>query len=420
MKVTVLGAGVVGVSTAWFLAQSGHEVEVIERSSGPARETSFANGGQISVSQSAPWAEPGAPWQILKWLARPDSPLLFRPRLDLAQWSWILGFLLQCRPRRFRHNLRQMVTLGSYSRATFAQLRAELGVEYQHLARGIVTLIETPREMDEAAAACALFQAHGIDKRVIGARELLTLEPALAPIAPRLAGATWCPDDESGDVHQFTCQLAERAARAGVVFHYNTRVNALECDADRVLGVSVSRPEGHYDTARADAYVLALGSFSAQIARGAGLRLPIYPSKGYSATVPIMRPELAPQVSITDEARKIVISRLGDQLRIAGTAELAGYSHALNPLRCAALIQRAQCLFAADSCAWDSARFWSGLRPATPGNVPLIGRSSRHRNLFLNTGHGTLGFTEGPGSGRALAEIISGRPAPIDFEFLGS
>ena len=311
-----------------------------------------------------------------------------------------------------------MVALGQYSRETFALLRRELGIDYQHLARGIVTLVATERELDHAASSCKLIQTFGINKRVISREELVGIEPALAPIAPRLAGATWCPDDESGDVHRFTCQLALKAEQAGVVFRFNTRVNALDRVGDKIHSVSVTGADGAYDRLRADAYVLALGSFSPQIARTVGLHLPVYPTKGYSATIPVLNQQAAPQVSITDEAHKIVLSRLGNQLRVAGTAELAGHSHTLNVQRCDALLHRARQLFADDCCDWAQARFWSGLRPATPGNVPLIGRS-RYANLYLNTGHGTLGFTEGPGSGRALAEIISGNSAPIDFEFVG-
>lgn len=416
MRVVVLGAGVVGVSTAWFLARAGHEVEVIDRAAGAARETSFANGGQISVSQSEPWAHPGAPWQILRWLVRADAPLLFRPTLDPGQWRWLAAFLRECLPGRFAHNLRQMVALGRYSRETYAALRAELGLHYDDLQRGIVTVFEHPRALAAARETCRLLQAHGVARRMVSREEVLAIEPALAPAADRIVGGTWCPDDESGDVHAFTSQLATHAAAQGVVFRFQTRVNALEREGDRLAAVSVTGPDGAYARVRADAYVLALGSFSALVARSAGLTLPVYPAKGYSATVPLANPALAPEVSITDEAHKIVVSRLGDRLRIAGTAELAGYSFALNPRRCGVLIERARSLFADGCCDWSAAAFWSGLRPATPGNVPLIGRS-RLANLYLNTGHGTLGFTEGPGSGRALAEILSGRAAPIDFDF---
>ncbi|MBV8048005.1 MAG: D-amino acid dehydrogenase [Paludibacterium sp.] len=416
MKVAVLGAGVVGVSTAWFLACDGHEVEVIDRASGPARETSFANGGQISVSQSEPWAHPGAPLQILRWLGKEDSPLLFRLRLDPAQWRWIAGFLRECLPGRFERNMRQMLAIGKYSRDTFAELRQTLGLRYDNLERGIVTLIATQKGLDEAADTCRVMAGYGVAKRVVSREELLAIEPALAPIAPRLAGATFCPDDESGDVHQFTARLAEHAAARGVRFRFNTRVNALEAVGGSISGVSVTDADGHYQTVRADAYVLALGSFSPLVAATAGLALPVYPTKGYSATVPVRDTRLAPQVSVTDEDYKIVLTRLGDTLRIAGTAELAGYSSHLNAARCQALIRRARTLLADASADWDAARFWSGLRPSTPGNVPLIGRT-RFPNLYLNTGHGTLGFTEGPGSGRALAALIAGHALPFDFGF---
>ncbi|WP_215781052.1 D-amino acid dehydrogenase [Paludibacterium sp. B53371] len=418
MKVAVLGAGVVGVSTAWFLACDGHEVEVIDRACGPARETSFANGGQISVSQSEPWAYPGAPLQILRWLGREDSPLLFRPRLDPAQWRWMAGFLRECLPGRFDRNMRQMLALGKYSRDTFAELRQTLGLRYDNLERGIVTLIASQQGLDEAAATCRVMQGYGVQKRVVSREELLDIEPALSPVAGQLAGGTYCPDDESGCVHLFTAQLAQHAAARGVRFRFNTRINALEADGDRVSGVSVTDEDGQYRTVRADAYVLALGSYSPLLARTVGLSLPVYPTKGYSATVPLADEAQAPLVSITDEDYKIVLTRLGSTLRIAGTAELAGYSTHLNPARCQALIRRARVLVPEACAHWDQASFWSGLRPSTPGNVPLIGRS-RLANLYLNTGHGTLGLTEGPGSGKALAERMAGRQLPFAFGFTG-
>ena len=417
MKVVVLGSGVVGVSTAWFLARAGHEVVVLDRASGPARETSFANGGQISVSQSEPWANPSAPWQIMQWLLRDDAPLLFRLRLDPAQWRWCWQFLLECRGSRAERNMRQMLALGRYSRDTLQFLRAELNLDYQQQTRGIVSLFHTQRQLDEAAHIAAQMRELGMDKHIISREELARIEPALAGIAPTLAGASYCPSDESGDVHLYTCAMAEHAARAGVEFRFNTRINALEAEGGRITGVSVNLPEGNYRRVSADAYVLALGSYSPLLAAPLGLRLPIYPWKGYSATLPLRDPATAPVASITDEAYKVVISRLGKRLRIAGTAELAGYSSSLNAVRCQALIKRGQALMP-EVADWEAAEFWSGLRPATPGNVPLIGRSP-YANLYFNTGHGTLGWTEGAGSGRALAEIISGRTPPIDFAFQG-
>jgi D-amino-acid dehydrogenase len=416
MKVVVLGAGIVGVSTAWFLARDGHEVTVLDRASGAARETSFANGGQISVSQSEPWAQPSVPWKVLTWLMKEDAPLLYRPRLDTAQWAFALRFLRECLPARAHRNMLQLLALGRYSRETFALVQKETGVPFDHRERGIVSVFESRRECDAALHAAETMRDFGIDKREISRDEMVRIEPALASYADRVAGATYCASDQSGDVHQFTTGLAEAARGLGVDFRFSTRINALLTAGDELAGVSVTRADGAYDTVRADAYVLALGSHSPLVAATAGLKLPIYPAKGYSATLPVIDPGAAPTASLTDESYKIVMSRLGDRLRVAGTAELAGYSTTLNPVRCALLVKRARALFPG-ACDWDAARFWSGLRPATPGNVPLIGRH-RFRNLYLNTGHGTLGWTEGPGSGRALAELIAGRDPGIAFRFL--
>ncbi|AUH49862.1 amino acid dehydrogenase [Chromobacterium sp. ATCC 53434] len=417
MRVAVLGAGVVGVSTAWFLARMGHQVVVLERACGAARETSFANGGQLSVSQSEPWAGPRAPWQVLRWLWRDDAPLLFRPRMDAAQWRWIAGFLRECLPGRSLENMRQMVALGLYSRDAMRQLRDETGIAYRRLSRGILSLHYDAGQLRHAERSAERLRRLGVDKRLLSPEQALALEPALATALPSLAGASWCPDDASGDVHLFTCGLAAAAAGLGVEFRYNTRINALETAGGEVSAVSVTGPDGAYQQVTADAYVLALGSHSPLLAAPLGLRLPVYPAKGYSATVPVKSLAAAPMVSVTDDAHKLVFSRLGDELRIAGTAELSGYSSSLDPARCQALIRRGRALFP-DACDWEAARFWSGLRPATPGNVPLIGES-RVGRLYLNTGHGTLGWTEGAGSGRALAEIISGGRPQLDFSFCG-
>lgn len=416
MRVAVLGAGIVGISTAWFLRQAGHEVVVVERGSGPARETSFANGGQISVSQSEPWAHPTTPWQVLKWLPCDDAPLLFRPRFDPQQWRWIAGFLGQCRSSRHAANLKAMVALGRYSQQTFAQLRQAVQPSYAHRQQGILALLFDRQGVRHAEQACRLLAAEGIHRELISVSEAVAREPALAGIAPRMLAASWCESDESGDVHRFSSQLADACVAAGVEFYYQTRINALEPAGARIAQVSITGADGAYRSLAADAFVLALGSYSPLLLQPLGLRLPIYPLKGYSATVPVRDVRLAPQVSITDESHKLVFSRLDNELRIAGTAELSGYSSHLNPVRCAALLRRARELFG-DACDWQAARFWSGLRPATPGNVPLIGRL-KFDNLWLNTGHGTLGWTEGPGSGRALAELISGQTPALAFPFL--
>jgi len=410
-----MGAGVVGISTAWFLARQGHEVVVVDRAAGAGRETSFANGGQISVGQSEPWATPSSPWKILKWLLRDDAPLLFRLKADPAQWEWGLRFLAECRPGRWQHNMRQMVALGRFSQQAYREVRETVAIDYDHRAAGILTLLESRREMAQAARRCRALARLGVERHLLGREAMLDIEPALETMAGQVAGAAWCPSDESGDVHRFTSALAADAATLGVAFLYQTRINALLREGGRLAGISVTGADGHYTTLTADAYVLAAGSYSPMLAASAGLRLPVYPAKGYSATVPIADESRAPCVSITDESHKLVFSRLGNRLRIAGTAELAGYSTALNRVRCEALLSRARACFPG-AAHWDLAEFWSGLRPATPGNVPLIGRSAIS-NLYLNTGHGTLGFTEGPGSGKALAMLIDGNAPAIGFEF---
>ena len=430
MKVVVLGAGVVGVSTAWFLAKAGHEVIVIDRQTQAGIETSYANGGQISVSQSEPWANPGTPMRALKWMSKEDAPLLFRWRFDSRQWSWALKFLTECRPGRAKQNIRQLLNLGLYSRRTLQDLRAETGIHYDEQTRGILAIYQSQQALDEAANTCLLMQTYGMDRKVVTRDQIVEIEPALRHIAPKLAGGTYCPSDESGDARMFTQRLALLCEAEGVEFRYHTRINALLTRGSHLSGVSITGSDGQYETLTADAFVMAMGSYSPLLARTIGINLPIYPAKGYSATVPIEEPEVevqngefvegdnAPMVSITDEENRLVFSRLGDRLRIAGTAEFNGYSTELNAVRCTALINRAKQLFPSGA-DYSNAMFWTGLRPVTPSNVPMIGRTKEYNNLFLNTGHGALGWTQGPGSGRALADIINGDRPEVDFRFMG-
>jgi len=415
MRILVLGAGVIGTSTAWYLAANGHEVTVVDRREGAGLETSFANGGQISVSHSEPWSTPDAPLKLVKWWFRPDSPLLFRLRLDPHQWEWGLRFFYECAPWRTRENSRLMVTLSAYSREALAELRATTGIDYDSLERGILHYFTDRASFDDAARAAPELRRYGLEMEVKTPQDCVRIEPALASFKDHIVGATYTETDESGDAHKFTVNLAKLAEAKGVRFLHGRTVRKLERDASAIAGVVVSQADGRSEVLTADAYVMALGSYSPLLTRPIGLDLPIYPAKGYSATVRIVEPAKAPLVSITDDAFKIVFSRLGDRLRIAGTAELSGYSTELNMVRCEALTRRARTVFpgAAD---YDNAQFWTGLRPSTPSNVPLIGRS-RFPNLYLNTGHGTLGWTMAAGSGKALAEIISGRTPGDDFRF---
>lgn len=416
MHIVVLGAGVVGTTTAWYLQRQGHQVTVVDRQSQAGLETSYANGGQVSVSHAEPWANPSAPLKVLKWLFRADAPLLFRPRWDPAQWRWALAFLRECTSARAAHNIRQMVNLGTYSRAQLQSLRDDLGLEYDALTKGILHFYTNREEFEGALEPTRIMQGLGCDRQVIDADRAIELEPALKPIRDRIAGATYTSEDESGDARKFTQQLAQKCAEAGVSFHYGTDILGFERAGDRILGVHTLR-DGVHSTLRGDAYVLSLGSFSAPLARTIGLTLDIYPAKGYSITVPVNNPDAAFNVSLTDDEYKLVYSRLGDRLRVAGTAELNGYSRALNQTRCRAIVRRTAEIMP-EAGHWDQAQFWTGLRPATPSNVPYIGKS-HFANLYLNTGHGTLGWTHSCGSAAALADIVDGRRPEVDFSFSG-
>ncbi|MCS4511393.1 D-amino acid dehydrogenase [Xylophilus ampelinus] len=422
MRVVVLGSGLLGLTSAHYLQQLGHEVTVIDRQPTPAAETSFANGGQISVSHAEPWANPSAPLKVLQWLAREDAPLLFRIRADMRQWLWGLQFLRECTPARTRHNIEQIVRLGTYSRDTLQQLRADTGLEYAERTQGILHFYTSRKEFDGAEGPARQMRALGCDRRVISADEALRIEPALAHIRPQLAGATFTAEDESGDAHRFARGLAARAEAAGVQFRLGHTITALREVGGRIDHVEVTDPDGRFQRIRGDAFVLAMGSFSPLLTAPLGIRLPIYPAKGYSVTMPVADASRAHQVSLTDDEYKLVFSRLTtpdgvDRLRIAGTAELNGYDRNLNPVRCDAIVRRTEQLFPGAGDA-SQAQFWTGLRPATPSNLPLIGRTTLG-NLFLNTGHGTLGWTHACGSGKSIARIVSGLAPEVDYVFTG-
>jgi D-amino-acid dehydrogenase len=421
MKVIVLGAGLLGVTSAYYLRQLGHDVTVIDRQSTPAAETSFANGGQISVSHAEPWANPSAPLKVLQWLGREDAPLLFRLRADARQWLWGLQFLRECTPARTRRNIEQIVRLGTYSRDSLQALRRDIGIAYDERTQGILHFYTSEKEFAGAEAPAAQMRALGCDRRVISADEAVRLEPALQHIRAQLAGATYTAEDESGDANQFARELVKRCEADGVQFLMSHTVTALRtvgsggAPGGEIDHVEATDPEGRFLRLRADAYVLAMGSLSPLYAKAVGLSLPVYPAKGYSVTLPVKDASKAHQVSLTDDEYKLVFSRLGDRLRIAGTAEFNGYDRDLNRVRCEAIVKRVEQLFpgAGDT---ERAQFWSGLRPATPSNVPLIGRS-KVAKLFLNTGHGTLGWTHACGSGKSIARIVSNLPPELDFAF---
>lgn len=412
----VLGAGLTGVTSAWYLNRAGCEVTVVDRQPGVALETSFANGGQISVSHPEPWANPSAPATVLRWLGREDAPLLLRLRLDPALWRWALAFGRECLPHRAARNTRAIAALALHSRSCLQALRTELQLEYDLRTAGILHLLRSPSELAEGEARCASLAALGIRSQLLDRRECERIEPALAGDPAPLAGALYAQDDESGDAHRFTRALARHAADAGVRFRFDTRVERLHLAGDRVAGAAVQAVGAAPEVLEADAVVVCLGSYSPGVVPQ-GARLGIYPVKGYSVTAPLRAAELGPRASLTEERRRIVCSRLGDRIRIAGTAELNGFDLSPNPRRSGALIEWFEAHFPG-LADFGAVEHWCGLRPATPSNLPHVGRGALP-GLWLNTGHGTLGWTLSCGSADCLAQLLTGRRPRLDFPFLG-
>ena len=415
MRVLVLGAGVVGTTTAWYLARAGHEVVVVDRAPVAGNETSFANGGQISVSHAEPWANPHVLPQIFKWLGKEDAPLLWRWRADPAQLVWGLRFLQECLPGRTRRNIAAIVALALYSRDCLQSLRRELALDYDQLERGILHIYTQRSAFSQAVEAAKTMRRYGLDRETVDVERCIEIEPALSNARHLLVGGDYTPSDESGDAHKFTRLLAMRAAAEGVDFRLNLTVDRIAPGGSQIAGVLASGADGS-ELLTADAYVVALGSYSPLLLRPLGVSLPVVPAKGYSATLELDAGAPAPNVSLTDDEHRLVFSRLGNRLRIAGTAEFNGYNLDLNPVRCAALMQRTRQLFPMLKLTGEP-EFWCGLRPATPSNVPAIGRT-RYGNLWLNTGHGTLGWTMSCGSAAALADLIGGRRPEPDFPFI--
>jgi len=426
MKVVVLGAGIIGVCTAWHLLERGLEVTLVERESDAALQTSFANAGQISVNYCEPWAYPGAPLQLLQWMLRDDAPILFKPQADWQQWRWGLKYLGQCNDAAFARNLGQLVALGVYSQVALKDVVAATGIAYHRLERGIGHYFTDAQSFDSAGRDAELLRRHGVERRVVSRDELLAIEPALRSFGTQIVGGTYSASDESGDARLFTQALVRRCAQRGARLLFGRHVQRIDVAGGAVESVAISSGSGPASASndlqlRADAVVVACGAYSAPLLRTVGVDLPIYPGKGYSATFPILRPELAPQVSLIDDAMYCAMTRLGDTLRVAGTVELNGYNSALDtPLartRCQMLAQRVETVFPG-VCDTRSAEqggtpnFWTGLRPVTPTNVPYIG-PTRIGKLWVNAGHGTLGWTHGAGSGKAMAALISGEAQPI-------
>jgi D-amino-acid dehydrogenase len=413
MRVAVLGAGVVGVTTAWQLACDGHEVIVIERRETPGLETSFANGGQISASHAEPWANPSVLPKVLRWLGREDAPLLIRwRRFDPALWGWGLRFLANCTKARAKINTERTLRVALYSRRLLKELRAETGIEYDQQSRGILHIYREAKEYEHACREAEAMREFGLARQSLDRNGIVAIEPALRHIAPKLAGGLYSQDDESGDAHKFTLALAKLAAERGVVFRFAENIHGFELAKGRLAAIVTDQGK-----IAVEAAVLALGSFSPLLARQLGFSLPIYPAKGYSVTLPVGPADEAPSVSLTDDEHRMVYSRLGERLRIAGTAELGGYDASLNRRRADLLLARAMAIFPKAGRTAE-AEFWAGLRPVTPDSVPIIGQSPLP-GLFLNTGHGTLGWTMSCGSARLIADLMGGKKPEIDPAGLG-
>jgi D-amino-acid dehydrogenase len=433
MKTLVLGAGIIGVSTAWHLLQAGHEVILVDRQAEAASETSFANAAQISVSYCEPWANKDAPFKALKWMFSDEAPLLFRPQWPIGagwqQYRWGLEFLANCNDAAFERNVAQIVALGRYSHAALKDIVFQTGIDYHRLEKGIAHIFTDERAFAAATQAAELMRRHGVQRQLISSQELLRIEPAFKSFASNIVGATYTASDESGDAREFTRQLAQRCGQLGAQLLFGHDIvslhklgGAIDSVALRAISTGVERQ------IHADAVVVACGSYSAPLLRSVGVNLPVYPGKGYSVTLPLLKADAAPQVSTIDDEKKIAMTRLGNFLRVAGTIEVGGYDLSLDtPLaqkRCEMLLKRIEAILpgVADTrtpAQGGNPQYWAGLRPATPTNIPFIGKTKVGK-LWVNTGHGTLGWTHGAGSGKAIAELISGRRPEMAFDFLGA
>ncbi len=405
MKVIVLGGGVIGTTTAYYLARSGAEVVVLDRQSGVAQETSFANAGQVSPGYSTPWAAPGIPFKAMKWMFQKHAPLSIRPDGSLFQLRWMAAMLKNCSAERYAVNKERMMRVAEYSRACLRQLRADTGIAYEHRSQGTLQLFRTQAQLDAVQRDVAVLKECGVPYELLNREQLATAEPALAQARERLTGGLRLPNDETGDCHLFTQALAALARGLGVDFRFDQTVDGLVTEGDRITGVRVG---GQVLTA--DRYVLAFGSYSRGFLEPLGLKLPVYPVKGYSLTVPLLNPELAPLSTVLDETFKVAVTRFDNRIRVGGMAELAGFDLSLNPRRRSTLEMVVSDLFPGGDL--PKAEFWTGLRPMTPDSTPIVG-ATPYANLLLNTGHGTLGWTMACGSGKLVADLALARTPDI-------
>jgi D-amino-acid dehydrogenase len=411
MRILVLGSGVIGTTCAYYLARAGHQVTVIDRQKGPGLETSYANAGEVSPGYSAPWAGPGVPLKAIQWMLMQHSPLVIWPMLDPAMWRWGVSMLRNCTEARYARNKGRMVRLAEYSRDCLRQLRAETDIQYDQRTQGTLQLFRTQKQLDGTAKDIEILKQYGVPYELLDRPGYIAVEPALAQVQEKFVGGLRLPGDETGDCFKFTSRLAALAEGLGVKFQHGVNIRGIASNSAHITGVATDQ-----GLQSADAYLVALGSYSPLLLRPIGIRLPVYPVKGYSITVPIEDASQSPESTIMDETHKVAVTRLGDRIRVGGTAELAGYSLALREARRKTLDHVLTDLFPR---AGNVARgeFWTGLRPMTPDGTPVVG-GSPYPNLYLATGHGTLGWTMAAGTGRVMADLMSGKPTEISLDGL--
>lgn len=411
MRVLILGGGVIGATTAYYLARSGHEVTVVDRQPGPGLETSFANAGQVSPGYSAPWAGPGVPLKAIQWLLMNHSPLVIKPTLDPALWRWGAQMLRNCTAARYKVNKARMVRIAEYSRDCLKALREDIGISYDDRAMGTIQLFRTQKQLDGVGKDVEILKKSGVPFEVLDRAGYVAHEPALAEVQEKFVGALRLPGDETGDCFKFTNAIAEAAMRLGADFRFGVTIEGLETTGGEITGVRTDA-----GTLTADRYVLALGSYSTKMLAPIGIRVPVYPVKGFSITVPITDPDMAPTSTIMDETHKVAVTRLGDRIRVGGTAQLSGFNLDLEAGRRRTLEFVVTDLFPKGGDV-SRATFWTGLRPMTPDGTPILG-GTKYGNLYLSTGHGTLGWTMAAGTGRVMADLIGGATPEISLEGL--
>ncbi|NLJ92681.1 MAG: D-amino acid dehydrogenase [Aeromonadales bacterium] len=407
MKVLVLGSGITGITSAWYLAEQGHEVVVIDRQPDAAEETSFGNAGQLSFGMSSPWAAPGIPLKAIKWMFQSHAPFKVRPSLNPAQWQFMLSMLANCNEKSYNINKSRMVRVSEYSRHCINTLQDQLALPFEQRKQGLLQVFRTQKQIDDAAKDIKVLNAFDVPHAMLNVEECIAQEPALARVKDKLVGGLHFPEDQTGDCNIFTKSLRKKCQEKGVVFKFNTDIKALLNDGDTITGVDTSN-----GIETADQVLVCMGSYSPFLLNPLGMRLPVYPIKGYSLTIDVKDDADAPQSTVMDETYKVAITRFDKRIRAAGTAELADFNDDMPKARLATIADSVTSLFP-EGGNIETAEYWTGFRPATPDGTPIIG-ATPYKNLWLNTGHGTLGWTMGAGSGKLIADLISGNEPEID------